>query len=338
MLTSYNLVDYIDTSIASVVNQEMPCDWELLIGDDGSNDGTVDKIKIWIEKYPDNIKLFQIPRDLSTSKVGSRAAYNRALLLENATGDYLNYLDGDDCWLGTERLKTQIEKLQNPEFEKCSCCGHNIEAYVIPENRRYAMMPPVDRETVVISGFRYEGQCYIHTNTIVFRKCCKEKLLNPLYRNFLNDRFITFLILQYGPMLYLPKVWARYNMTGNGLWTGNNPVYGYFRNLQMLDLKLYEAPELRKRILLSHRMDVVNITNHYKADNFPVIEPLFDKLDENIFKYSFLFSKNSDVTIIDRIKKVKVMAEMNYLYYKRALKIKLKGIKRRKNESKRMHR
>ena len=139
-------------------------------------------------------------------------------------------------------------------------------------------------------------------------------------------------------MLYLPKVWARYNMTGNGLWTGNNPVYGYFRNLQMLDLKLYEAPELRKRILLSHRMEVVHITNHYKADNFPVIEPLFDKLDENIFKYSFLFSKNSDVTIIDRIKKVKVMAEMNYLYYKRALKIKLKGIKRRKNESKRMHR
>ncbi len=334
MLTSYNLVDYIDTSIASVVNQEMLCDWELLIGDDGSNDGTVEKIKAWIEKYPENIKLFQIPRDLSSSKVGSRAANNRALLLENATGDYLNYLDGDDCWLGTEKLKTQIEKLESPEYAECSCCGHNIEAYVIQENRRYAMMQPVDRESIIIPKFRYEGSCYIHTNTIVFRKCCKEKLLNSLYRNFLNDIFITFLILQYGPMLYLPKVWARYNMTGNGLWTGNNPVYGCFRNLQLLDLKLYEAPDLRRRILLSHRMDVVKITKHYKTDDFPVIEPLFDKLDEKIFKYSFLFSKISNVTIIDRIVKFRMLVEMNFLCYKRALTTKLISIFRCKYEGK----
>lgn len=326
MLTSYNLVDYIDTSVASVVKQAMPCDWELLIGDDGSNDGTVDKIKAWIEKYPENIKLFQIPRNLSTSKEGSRAAHNRALLLENASGDYLTFLDGDDCYLGSEKLKVQIEKLQSSEFEECSCCAHNIEANVISENRRYAMMPSVDKEYVVIPKSLYEGSFYIHTDTLVFRRCCKEKLLNPLYRNFLNDRFITFLILQYGPMLYLPKVWARYNMTGDGLWTGNTPVYGYFRNLQLLDLKLYEAPDLRKRILLSHRMDIVNITNHYKADDILVIKQLFDKLDEKIFKYSFLFSKISNVSIIDRIKKLKLMAEMSFLYYKRAFLIKLKGV------------
>ena len=41
MITSYNLQDYIDAAIESVVRQEMPCDWEILIGDDGSTDGTV---------------------------------------------------------------------------------------------------------------------------------------------------------------------------------------------------------------------------------------------------------------------------------------------------------
>ena len=326
MLTSYNLVDYIDTSIASVVNQEMPCDWELLIGDDGSNDGTVDKIKVWIDKYPENIKLFQIPRDCSTSKVGSRAAFNRALLLENATGDYLNYLDGDDCWLGTERLKTQIEKLESQEYAECSCCGHNIEAYVIPENRRYKMLSGITKDTV-IPREKYEGSYYVHTNTIVFRRCCKEKLLNPLYRNYLNDRFITFLILQYGPMLYIPEVWAQYNMTGNGLWTGNKRVYGYFRNLQLLDLKLYEAPELRKQILISHRMDVVNISKHYKAEDYSIVEPLFENLDKVVFKFSFLFSSVSNIPVKERLKKYLLYLEIIYLYNVRRIQRKI-GVQR----------
>ena len=34
MITSYNLEDCIDTAIESVVRQRMPCEWEILVGDD----------------------------------------------------------------------------------------------------------------------------------------------------------------------------------------------------------------------------------------------------------------------------------------------------------------
>ena len=73
MITSYNLQDYIDAAIESVVRQEMPCDWEILIGDDGSTDGTVEHINRWIEKYPNNIKLFCHSREGDEGKLGSRA-------------------------------------------------------------------------------------------------------------------------------------------------------------------------------------------------------------------------------------------------------------------------
>ena len=98
MLTSYNLVDYIDTSIASVVNQEMPCDWELLIGDDGSNDGTVDKIKIWIEmredaKVSDALKIVHCgplkAKLLLVSVNGERAALSQRLHEGDVVGFFM---------------------------------------------------------------------------------------------------------------------------------------------------------------------------------------------------------------------------------------------------------
>lgn len=299
MLTSYNLENYIDTSIQSVVKQDMPCEWELLIGDDGSSDGTVDHIAKWIDKYPENIKFFTIPRDSETQKVGYRAARNRAFLLEQATGDYLNFLDGDDCWLGTEKLRKQFEMLESFEYTNCSCCAHNIEAYVIAENRKYLITNKQIGDRVF--GFKeYWKETYFHTNTILFRNKCKVKLLSPAYRDFLNDNFITFLILQYGDILYLKNVWSQYNMTGNGLWTGQKKIYGLFRNLQIIDLQLQERLESKNVIFYRHYSDFKLIFANYNyKDDYQIISPLLESLDPQIFRLLFLLSKGSDLADSD---------------------------------------
>ena len=62
-------------------------------------------------------------------------------------------------------------------------------------------------------------------------------MLDKRYRDFLNDNFITFLMLQYGNIYYLPYSWAQYNLTGDGLWTGKKRSYGCFRNMILYDLE-----------------------------------------------------------------------------------------------------
>ena len=316
MLTSYNLVDYIDTSIGSVIALEKPCEWELLIGDDGSTDGTVEKIQAWIEKYPENIRLYQIPRDNSKELLGSRAAFNRAFLLEQATGDYLNYLDGDDCYLGTERLKVQLELLEKPEYRNCSCCGHNIEAYVIPEDRRYLMAD--EKMTQQVFGKKeYVGKgLYFHTNTIVFRKECKPMLLDPVYRCYLNDVFITFILLQYGNVLYVPGAWCQYNMTGSGLWTGHSKVYGSFRNAQIYDLMVHISPDLSKELLDKYAWTFWHINKNYKAENEEEISKLFLGAPKDILKNSYVFSKLQGLTDEERKIKRAMLGEV----YRRQIK------------------
>ena len=308
MITSYNLVDYIDESITSVIKQEMPCDWELLIGDDGSNDGTIEKLKKWHETDPEHISYYVNERPKTTVKDGYRAAKNRASLLEKASGDYLIFLDGDDCWLGIEKLKKQFAILEDQANADCSCCAHNIEAYVIPEDRRYNWI----REDLLDQKFsieNYWSYYYFHTNPLLFRKECKALLLDPSYRDHLNDNLITFIVLQFGKVYYLNQVYARYNMTGDGLWTGRSKIYGLFRNITLFDLEIQIAPKLRKQTMRKHYREILQVIRVYNADDYQSIVPIMEPLNEKEFPTVFLLSKTHSLTLREIIRKTSLLLE-----------------------------
>ena len=287
LLTSYNIEGYIDVSIASVVAQEFPCDWELLIGDDGSTDGTIEKIEKWVGQYPNNIKLYQWTKDDCHGMLGSRAAINRANLLEKASGNYFIYLDGDDCWLGTDKLKVQYEILEKPENAECSCCGHDIEWF--DEDTKLAR--PVKSLALESRKFTPEqywhNRFYIHTNTILFRSKCKTLMLENTNRGFMNDTFITFCMLQYGSFYYIPQTWARYNITGRGLYTGATKAYKSIRDLVYSEKKHSINPKLETNEMVL--TNVVRSLNAYDGKSErEKIKSLLENLDKNTFKFSHL--------------------------------------------------
>lgn len=63
LVTYYNQKKYVKQSMDSILAIDKPCDWEILVGDDGSTDGTDEEVKKYISQYPDNIKLYVMPRD-----------------------------------------------------------------------------------------------------------------------------------------------------------------------------------------------------------------------------------------------------------------------------------
>ena len=311
MITSYNLVDYIDVSIKSVLDQNMPCDWELLIGDDGSTDGTIEKLQRWHEKYPKNIRYKVNDRPQTKVKDGYRAGKNRASLLEMAKGNYLTFLDGDDCWLGNDKLMTQYAILQDSNNADCSCCAHNILGYVIPQKKKYNMVDDAIPSRKFTPN-EYWSLLYFHTNTILFRDECKELLLNPLYRDHLNDNFITFILLQYGNVYYLNKVWAQYNMTGDGLWTGNGRIYGYFRNITLYDMELHINPDMDLQSFRRHIGDFAIILREYKKEDFSKLLPILDPLDPKRFKYTFALAHMYDENFKGILNRLFILFKYNY--------------------------
>lgn len=101
-MPAYNCADYIVESIRSVQSQTYR-NWELIIADDKSTDGTVDIVRVMAED-DNRIRLLETDRNL-----GPAAARNRAM--DVANGNYIAFLDSDDVWY-PDKLQKQLDFME----------------------------------------------------------------------------------------------------------------------------------------------------------------------------------------------------------------------------------
>ena len=97
----YNTNEYLDECINSVVNQEYD-DFEYILIDDGSDDGSEAICDKWAEKDRRIIAEHQ-------EHSGAATARNRGLDLAN--GDYILFIDSDDYWIDNKVLKSIYSRI-----------------------------------------------------------------------------------------------------------------------------------------------------------------------------------------------------------------------------------
>lgn len=113
ILIAYNQRRYIRQAIESVLAQETSFSYELLIGDDASDDGTSGIVAEYAQAYPDIIRAFIRPENVG-------AARNAVLLLQQARGELIASLEGDDYWIDPRKLEKQAAFLrESPGFIGC---------------------------------------------------------------------------------------------------------------------------------------------------------------------------------------------------------------------------
>lgn len=96
VIPSLNKVDYIKETLESVVSQDYP-DFEVIIHDGGSIDGTLEIIKKYKDRYPDLITWE------SKNDKGQMEALNEGFV--KATGDIITYINADDVYEKDSLLK-----------------------------------------------------------------------------------------------------------------------------------------------------------------------------------------------------------------------------------------
>lgn len=84
----YNCADTLPEAIDSILAQTYT-DWELILCDDCSTDGTYEVAAEYAGRYPDKIILLR-------NEVNSRLAFTLNRCLAKATGEYVARMDGDD--------------------------------------------------------------------------------------------------------------------------------------------------------------------------------------------------------------------------------------------------
>lgn len=113
IIPTYNRARVIRDAVDSVLAQDFR-DFELIVVDDGSTDGTRDILDAYLDASDGN---FPRIRALTQENRGVSAARNRGIAA--ASGQYVAFLDSDDLWF-PKKLSTQVAFFEeNPEALIC---------------------------------------------------------------------------------------------------------------------------------------------------------------------------------------------------------------------------
>ena len=115
-LSTYNQEDYVAQALDSILMQKTDFDFEIIAADDCSTDGTQAVIMDYVNRYPGKIIPF-----FTSPNVGGCKKLTDVIDAGLFRGEYLAWLEGDDYWLGEDRLQTLVDFLDaNPEYSRVS--------------------------------------------------------------------------------------------------------------------------------------------------------------------------------------------------------------------------
>jgi glycosyltransferase involved in cell wall biosynthesis len=181
-----------------ILRQRTNFPFEVVIGDDCSQDNTRAILREHERRYPDRIRLFFPERNL-----GLQGNMMFSRVLAQLRGEYVAWLDGDDYWTDDDKLQRQVDFLDdNPS---CSMCFHDADNSY-PDGSTapfYEYDPGQDRyslQDIVIENF-VPFSSVVHRNII--------KSLPPLFFEILAaDWVVHVLLAQRGLLGRLNGTWA----------------------------------------------------------------------------------------------------------------------------------
>ena len=237
LVTYYNQKEYVKQSLNSILAIDKPADWEIIVGDDGSNDGTIDLVNEYVKQYPDNIKLYIMPRE-TDRKYDSvkRASANRLNILEHSTGDFFCTLDGDDYYCDKSFVKEAVRIFEQFEDISIVAFGYKYDIDGVLEQEITLPMEitnqRVDKKTFLKNYYLPAGGC-------VHRKCFDDTRIKYIKQlGYFDDNNIVINSLNYGEMFAINKGVYAYRQTGQSVYTSMNALEQAVLNVQGMDVDL----------------------------------------------------------------------------------------------------
>lgn len=212
-VVTYNQEKYIRQCLQSIVDQETNFEFEVIVSDDCSTDGTRIIIEEFERKYKNKIRPIY-----SINNVGPYK--NLINTCEKASGDFIAHCDGDDFWL-PGKLKAQITELDNDHSLSAIFTNALIENH--PINKTHDQVVDISEEL----GTIFTNSRFIRSS-LVERKLNITKLSNYLGK---EDKIFDFEMywLQHEnkKILILGRPYVNYNTDSIGI-SKNTDIFNYY--------------------------------------------------------------------------------------------------------------
>lgn len=265
---TYNQKDYIRKAIDSFLMQKTNFNYEIIIHDDASTDGTIEILKEYQLKYPDTIKLI-LEKENQWTQNG--VDIMREILFPQARGKYIAFCEGDDFWIYDRKLQEQYDLME--EHEEISACYHNAIVYEqdsghIQLNVTNHLSGYISDENTLctVRGWYPTASLFMRTEYIKEQPVFTIATGDEVWRDYLACR---------GKLYFINKVWSVYRWFSSGGWNTiyyNDKVFAqkYFQNLilYLKEFNEYSQGRFEKYMKKKLFLGVDKYRNaHYKKEN-----------------------------------------------------------------------
>lgn len=263
VVPTYQHADYIEDCLQGILAQRTQFPIEILIGEDGSEDGTREICQRIAAEHPHRVRLFLRDRADVIRIMGKPTGRSNLMrTIAEAKGDYIALCEGDDFWTDPLKLQKQVDFLdQHPGH---MLCCHKAE---VLKGGHFEVFPVPD--DIVLDDIRFDDLLrtynFFVTATVMFRSS-----LLPLPRWFsrvpFGDMGLYFIADAKGRMAMLPEVMAVWRFTGRGSWTGLNTTQQDQRFLRFFNILWWNFTPVQKKFVARRRMMILD---RIAKDRFP---------------------------------------------------------------------
>lgn len=201
IMPAYNGGAYIEDAVKSVILQSYT-NWELLIIDDQSSDNSLD-IAYSFSKTDERIRVIAL-------KKNSGVANARNVGIGKSTGDYIAFLDSDDCWK-KDKLSKQIKFMEENNYSFTFSSAEIMNENGEPLNKIRTAPSQIDYKTLLKGN-------PINCLTVIIKKADVENIMMPLIK---HEDYATWLnLLQRNNILYaygMKESLAYYRVSNNSV-------------------------------------------------------------------------------------------------------------------------
>ena len=202
----------------SLLNQKTNFDYEILIGEDCSDDSTREICIDYANRFPEKIRLFLHNRE-NNIKINEfhTGRFNVLYNLYSSKGKYIAFCEGDDFWLDEFKLEKQLKIIS----------GQNtvvLSNYYYLHNQKF-----IDSELglgnnknilkIDLNKLATENYHFSHTSSYLFPSNYLKNIFSHdwLCRSWGLDTILLPIFFENGQVLYHPDKLTVYRINNNGL-------------------------------------------------------------------------------------------------------------------------
>lgn len=272
-IITYNQKEFLRECIESCLEQDYK-NIEIIVADDGSNDGTQDMLNEYEEKYPGKFVL-------RLSKENQGITKNSNLAHFACSGKYIAWMGGDDLML-PGKISTQVDFME--KNKKCAVCYHDLIVFDSETGRRMNLFSEKNqpKEGGILEVIEYgcfNGACA----TLVRKDTAPKNGFNELLPVASDWLYWIECLAAGGEIRYINAILGKYRRHQKNITKKSNSVtQNYIDHLNTCNHILILAPHLlgaanhaRARIIASLRRQLnykealaISIRNKFRLKIF----------------------------------------------------------------------